>query len=84
MRRFIPNLTKILREITNMLKKDTDMKWNNEAKKSFSEAKVAFTCAPILISPDLTKDFMIFSFASEHNTAIVLLKKTREGHEQPI
>jgi hypothetical protein len=32
LRRFIPNLAKLLRNITNMLKKDTKMKWDTESK----------------------------------------------------
>jgi hypothetical protein len=37
-----------------------------------------------LISPDFTKDFYLFSFASEHTIAAVLLQKNSEGYEQPI
>jgi hypothetical protein len=40
--------------------------------------------APVLISPDYTKDFYLFSFSSEHTIAVVLLQKNSEGHEQPI
>jgi len=29
-------------------------------------------------------DFIIFSFASEHTIAIVLLQKNSDGHEKPI
>jgi hypothetical protein len=32
LRRFIPNLAELLRNITNMLKKDTKIKWNVESK----------------------------------------------------
>ena len=39
---------------------------------------------PVLISPDYTKDFIIFSFASEHTIAAVLLQKNNQGFEQPI
>jgi hypothetical protein len=35
LRRFIPNLAELLRNITNMLKKDTKIKWNTESKQSF-------------------------------------------------
>jgi hypothetical protein len=35
LRRFIPNLVELLRNITNMLKKDTKIKWNAESKQSF-------------------------------------------------
>jgi hypothetical protein len=35
LRRFIPKLAELLRNITNMLKKDTKIKWNIESKQSF-------------------------------------------------
>jgi hypothetical protein len=37
-----------------------------------------------LISPDFTKDFYLFSFASENTIATVLLHKNNKGYEQPI
>jgi hypothetical protein len=37
-----------------------------------------------LISPDFTKDFYLFSFASEHTIVVVLLQKNSEGYEKPI
>jgi hypothetical protein len=37
-----------------------------------------------LISPDYTKDFYLFSFASKHTIATVLLQKNNEGCEQTI
>jgi hypothetical protein len=42
------------------------------------------TEAPVLISPDYSKDFLIFSFASFDTVAAVLLQKNEEGREQPI
>jgi hypothetical protein len=38
----------------------------------------------MLASPDYLKDFLIFSFASEHTIVAVLLQKNEEGFEQPI
>jgi hypothetical protein len=46
--------------------------------------KHALTQAPVLISPDYTKDFYLFSFASKHTIIAVLLQKNSEGYEQPI
>jgi hypothetical protein len=40
--------------------------------------------AHVIISPDYTKDFYLFSFSYEHTIAVVLLKKNSEFHEQPI
>ena len=67
-----------------MLKKDSAIKWTIKAKQSFESIKQALTKAPVLISPDYTKDFIIFSFASEHTIATVLLQKNNQGFEQPI
>ena len=38
----------------------------------------------MLTNPNFAKDFLIFTFASEHTIAGVLLQKNSEGHEQPI
>jgi hypothetical protein len=40
--------------------------------------------SPVLVIPDYSKEFFIFSFAFEENTVEVLMKKNEEGHEQPI
>ncbi len=83
LRHFIPNLAEHLREITSMLKKESQVKWTEEAVKSFNLVKLALSSAPILIGPDYTQDFILFSFASEHTLAVVLMQK-REGVENPI
>ena len=58
-----------------MLKKEGGVQWNLEAKNSFELVKHALTQELVLISPDFTKDFLIFSFASEHTVAAILLRK---------
>lgn len=83
LRRFIPNLAEHLREITNMFKKDSVVKWTEDAMKSFNLVKFALTIALVLISPNYIHDFIIFSFASEHTMAMVLMQK-RDQVEQPI
>jgi len=84
LRRFIPNLAQLIRLLNNMLKKDSKVKWTIEAKKAFEEIKIAFTNTPILTSPEFDRDFMIFSFASEHTIDVVLLQKDDQGCEKPI
>jgi len=80
---FVPNLAEHLREITNMLKKDSQVSWTEEAMKSFNLVKLVLSSAPVLISPDYTHDFILFSFASEHTMAVVLMQK-KDEHERPI
>ena len=38
----------------------------------------------MLVSPNFSKEFMIFSFASKHTIAGVLLRKNKQNLEQPI
>jgi hypothetical protein len=84
LRRFIPNFAEIVKLITGMLKKDSRVNWMTEAKASFAHIKKVISEAPVLASPDYLKDFLIFSFASEHTIAAVLLQKDDEGFERPI
>lgn len=75
LRHFVPNLAEHLREITNMLKKDSVVKWTKEAIKSFNLVKLALSSALILISPNYSQNFILFSFSSEHTMAAVLMQK---------
>ena len=84
MRRYIPNFAEIVKDITKMLKKGADIKWTVEAKQSFEEIKNALTQAPMLISSDFSKEFLVFTFASENTAAGVLLQKGQQGTKQPI
>jgi len=45
---------------------------------------MALTRTPVLTSPQFDRDFIIFSFASEHTIATVLLQKDDQGYEKPI
>jgi hypothetical protein len=84
LRRFIPNFVEIIKLITNMLKKDVEIKWTHEAKSSFEKIKQALIEALVLISPDYSKEFLVFSFSSEDTIVVVLLQRNDEGFEQPI
>jgi len=84
LRRFIHNLVELIRLLNNMLKKDSKVKWTMEAKQAFEDIKIALTKTPVLTSPKFDRDFMIFSFASEHTIAAVLLQKYDQGCEKPI
>ena len=82
-RRFIPNLAKLIRLLDNMLKKDSKVKWKIEAKQAFEEIKKALTQMPVLTSLNFDKYFIIFSFASEHTIAAILLQKDDRDVKNP-
>lgn len=83
-RRFFPNYTEITKEITSMLRKGTEIKWGEQERNKFTTIKLALTEAPILVSPNFSKEFLTFSFASQETIVVVLLQKKFEGHEPPI
>lgn len=62
-----------------MLRKESEIRWTIETKKSFDEVKQALASAPILASPDYTKDFIVFYFTSEHTIVVVLMQKNQQG-----
>jgi hypothetical protein len=84
LRRFVSNFVELVNHITTMLRKGNEVKWMVEPKESFNQIKGELTEAPMLVSPDYSKDFLIFSFASFDTVEVVLLQKNVEGLEQPI
>jgi hypothetical protein len=84
LRRFVSNFVELAKHIIAMLRKGNEVKWTTEPRESFDQIKKALTEVPVLISPDYSKDFLIFSFASFDTVAAVLLQKNVEGLEQPI
>eukprot|EP00253_Pinus_taeda_P016485 PITA_16485 len=84
LRRFIPNLAELSRLLNNILKKDSKVKWTVEANQAFEGIKFALTQAPVLTNPQFDREFIIFSFASQHTIVVVLLQKDDQGNEKPI
>jgi hypothetical protein len=84
LRDFVPNFIEIIGPINNMLNKDVEIKWTRETRSSFQRINQALIEAHVLVSPDYSKEFLIFSFSSEETIAVVLLKNNEEGHEHSI
>jgi hypothetical protein len=84
LRLFMPNLVEIIKYITNMLRKGNEIKWTHEARKSFEDIKATLSKASVLAKQNFAKDFILFSFASEHTIVGVLLQKDEWNFEKPI
>lgn len=84
LRRFIPNYVEVAKPIQGLLKKYAKFFWGNEGRKSFLEIKDSIAKAHVLVSPDYSKEFMIFSFTFKDTIAVVLLQKNNEGYEHQI
>lgn len=83
-RRFVPNFAEIVNPMNKLLKKNVTFNWTEECKLSFKNIKKAITASPVLVSPDYSRDLIIYSFASEETITRILTQKDKEGHEHPI
>ena len=78
-RKFIPNISSIA---TKSMSKE--VKWIEKCDKAFIELKEVFTHAPILVTPDWTKPFILQTDASAFGLGYVLSQMDGTGEEHPI
>jgi hypothetical protein len=83
-RRFVPNFDERIKPLSALVKKDVAFRWGNEADRSFEDIKNAISQAPVLISPNFSRDYIIFSFASQDTIAGVLMQKDADNFEHPV
>ena len=78
------NFAEVSRPISKILKKGAIINWEGEPSIAFQEMKSAIKNAPVLRTSDYEKHMHIFSFASFHTIATVLLQRNDNGNEQPV
>jgi hypothetical protein len=83
-RRFVPNFVERIKPLSALLKKDVVFRWDDKTNKSFKDIKYAISQAPVLISPYFSRDFIIFSFASQDTIAGFLMQKDVDDYEHPV
>ena len=67
-----------------MIRKDVEFKWDDERKRAFSKIKTAISQALVLRTPDFSKDFFLYNFASDQSLVVVLTQKDGDNNEAPI
>ena len=83
-RRFIPSFSEIIQPLQNMIKKDDVFNWGNTEKESFNRILESILEAPSLLSPYFTKEFILYTFASDVSYAAVLTQRNRKNYEVSI
>ena len=68
-----------------MARQDSDVvaSWNAACEKAFCDLKEALTTAPVLLFPDITKPFVVYTAASTVAAGAVLLQDQGNGL-QPV
>ena len=76
-RKFIPNYATIALPLTDLTKKSLPnaVVWTAACGTAFGELKRRLTCAPVLKSPDFSKQFILQTDASERGIAAVLSQR---------
>lgn len=76
-RRFIEGFSKIVKPLTSLLEKGKEFVWSYACQDSFEELRRRLTTAPVLATPDIHKDFVIYCDASRQGLGCILMQKGR-------
>jgi len=78
-RRFIRNFAALAKPLNMLTRKDEKWKWEEAQQKAFEQLKGIFTTRPLLIAPDLDKEFRVEADASNFATGGVLSIKCEDN-----
>jgi hypothetical protein len=74
-RRFIEGFSKLVKPLTSLLEKGKEFKWDEACQNCFEELKKRLTTAPILVMPDIHKEFDVYCDASHLGLGCVLMQE---------
>ena len=84
LRSFFLEFSEKMRHILNMVSKKYPFRWKEEGKKDFEDIKMTISNAPMLVSLNFEKDFIIYCYASEHTLSSILTQKDDQANQAPI
>ena len=76
---FIKNYERIAQPLTDLLKKEqaVEFRWADDAQATFQQLQTAITSAPVLATPNFTRDFVIECDASRTGVGVVPMQSHR-------
>ena len=85
-RKFIPNYAQIATPLTDLTRKNsaTHVKWTSACSEAFTALKQFLCSAPVLRSPDFTREFVLQTDASDRGVGAVLSQLDDEGNDHPV
>jgi len=78
-RQFIKNFTILAKPLNMLTRKDKKWRWGEDQQKAFEQLKGIFTTRPLLVTPDLDKEFRVEADASNFATEDVLSIKCEDN-----
>lgn len=80
-RRFIRNFSQIAAPLTALTSAKTRYEWSDSAQQAFDRLKRMFASAPILITPDPERQFIVEVDASDVGVGTVLSQRSAEDNK---
>ena len=71
---FIPAYSETIRHMTKLTRKNTSFVWDDKCQKSLELAKIHLESSPIMVYPDKSKPFHLFTDASNFTWSAVLMQ----------
>ena len=71
---FIPTYSEVIRHMTKLTRKNTPFLWDSKCQKSLELAKKHLESRPIMVYPDKSKPFHLFTDASNYTWSAVLMQ----------
>ena len=75
-RKFIPRYADIARPLNALTRKDVEFVWDNICQKSFDLLKAKVSEEPVLVYPDPSKPYVLFTDASKYAWSCVLTQES--------
>ena len=76
-KRFIEGFSKLAKPMTALLEKNAKFVWSEKCQANFEELKERLTIAPVLVLPNLSKNFSIYCDASHQGLRCGLMQEGR-------
>ena len=83
-RKFCKNFSLVAEPLTRLLCKDKPFTWNMNCVGAFKKIKGLLMSAPVLVSPQFDKQFILMVDASDIGVGAVLVQEDHQGLEHPI
>jgi hypothetical protein len=84
LRRFIPNFAQVVKPLNQLMNKDIWFKWDPPTGNDFDSIKKSIAIVALLISPNHSKYFFMYTSSLEETISSILMKKDHEGNLRPI
>jgi len=81
---FIKNFAALAKPLNMLTRKDERWKWEEAQQKAFKQLKGIFTTKPLLVAPNLDKEFRVEADASNFATGGVLSIKCKDNKWRPV